>query len=77
MTLKSNRIERTEPLKIAGELVTRIIRQEYEYHGRELTLELGRKCLEGATDDQIMRIADGRAELIGVSPNVLYREVKP
>lgn len=69
------KIERTEPLKVAGRLVQRMIREEYQTAGRTAALILGHSVLVDATDEQILKLATGRAELRGISPDTEYRDL--
>jgi hypothetical protein len=68
-------MERTEPLKVAGRYITRLIREELAYNGKEAALSFGREVLDGATDEMILKIAACKAEIGGISPNTYYREI--
>lgn len=65
-------IERIEPMKIHGSVPTRLIRNAYRDHGPSEALVMGHTVLEGASDEDIMLIAEGRAYLDGTTPNIQF-----
>lgn len=68
-------MERDGQLRINASLVNAVIRMAYK-GGEATAVEHGRLAVSGLTDDQILKIARGEAELVGSTvEGVSYREV--
>ena len=70
------KIERTEPMRVHGNVPTGLIRRAYRDGGDTAALKTGSEVLINATTEQILAIAHGKAEIRGVSPDTEYVETQ-
>jgi hypothetical protein len=76
---KQEKIE-TTPMKIHANAINMVIVRAYHFGGPgnvspEAAIEAGRKCVDGLTDEQIIKIATGKARLVGCTPGpITYEE---